>query len=71
MAISDPNDFLGMNRAGLAAAWTTLYKQPIPRSVGDATLRLALAYRLQASTKGNDLSPAMLKRLQQSLNALR
>jgi len=30
MAISDPNDFLGMNRAGLAAAWTT--RQPSTNS---------------------------------------
>src|SRR6478672_660329 len=69
MAISDPNEFLGMNRAGLAAAWKTLYKEPMPRSVGDPILRLALAYRLQAGSRGNDLSSAVLKRLQQSLTA--
>jgi hypothetical protein len=67
MAISDPNEFLGMNRARLTAAWKTFYKESMPKSLGDATLRLALAYRLQASTKGNNLSPAILKRLQQSL----
>ena len=69
MAISDPKDLLGMNRAGLAAAWKSLYKEPMPQSVGSATLRLALAYRLQAATKGNDLSPAILKRLQQGLTS--
>ena len=35
------------------------------------TVRLALAYRLQAATKGADLSPAVQKRLQQSLAAPR
>ena len=69
MAISDPKEFLGMNRAGLAAAWKTLYKEAMPKSVGDPILRLALAYRLQASSKGNDLSQTVLKRLQQSLTA--
>ena len=71
MAIVDPNEFAGMNRAGLAAAWPTFYKEPLPRSFGDATLRLALAFRLQAASKGTDLSPAVQKRLQHSLTAPR
>lgn len=71
MAISDPNEFLGMNRAGLTAAWAVFYKEPMPQRFGDATLRLALAYRVQAASKGADLSPAIQKRLQHSLAAPR
>jgi hypothetical protein len=69
MAISDPNEFLRMNRAGLAAAWKTLYKEPMPKSVGDPILMLALAYRLQAGSRGHELSPAVVKRLQQAMTA--
>jgi hypothetical protein len=43
MAISDVNELLAMNRSGLAATWTLLYRGRTPPAVGDAILRLALA----------------------------
>jgi hypothetical protein len=56
-----------MNREGLAAVWAELYRETLPATLSLPLLRLALAYRQQATTKGTDLSPAVTKRLEQCL----
>lgn len=67
MAGTDLNALTGMNRDGLATVWVELFKEPLPAAVSLPLLRLALAYRLQATSKGNDLSPTVAKRLEQCL----
>lgn len=67
MAGTDLNALTGMNRDGLAAVWASLFKEPLPATLSLPLLRLALAYRQQATSKGADLSPAVSKRLEQCL----
>jgi hypothetical protein len=67
MAKPELNALSGMNRGGLSAAWSALYKEPLPVALSIPLLRLALAHRLQASAKRADLSPAVTKRLEQCL----
>jgi hypothetical protein len=69
MAISDVNELLAMDRRGLAATWTLLYRGRTPPAVGDAILRLALAYRMQCANTAADIRPALEKQLQQVLKA--
>lgn len=67
MAKTGLNALSGMNREGLATVWADLHKVPPPASLSIPLLRLALAYRLQVTTKGGDLSPVVVKRLEQCL----
>jgi len=41
-----------MDRAALSAAWTTLFKAPVPKSLSQLSLRRFLAFEVQARRQG-------------------